>query len=315
MPEPCENQYNWKGLEFPISTKKIDKFEKNNPDVAVNVLFNNKKNKKKNIYSVRRSGRNGKYKKQVNLLMIEDGEKRHYTTIKNISRLLSKLTRKTKRAYHYCMNCLNGFYTEPARDKHYGYCSSDGHVKVNMSNEKEAWLKFHDGQHHFKVPFMLYADIENILKPVNERYRDKMNTMKAERKDKAPYTEKTNTHVPSGWCVQSTFAYGDVLKSLKMYRGKDCVETFVERIEEEVKRLYAIFPLQSMIEYTHVLKRENEAAEKCHICLKEFNNPRNKKVRDHCHYTGLYRGAAHISMYKWGVQLKTTKQTIRNFII
>ena len=194
MPEPCENQYNWKGLEFPISTKKIDKFEKNNPDVAVNVLFNNKKNKKKNIYSVRRSGRNGKYKKQVNLLMIEDGEKRHYTTIKNISRLLSKLTRKTKRAYHYCMNCLNGFYTEPARDKHYGYCSSDGHVKVNMSNEKEAWLKFHDGQHHFKVPFMLYADIENILKPVNERYRDKMNTMKAERKDKAPYTEKINTY-------------------------------------------------------------------------------------------------------------------------
>ena len=27
---PYESQYNWKGLEFPVSIKKIDKFEKNN---------------------------------------------------------------------------------------------------------------------------------------------------------------------------------------------------------------------------------------------------------------------------------------------
>ena len=45
---------------------------------------------------------------------------------------------------------------------------------------------------------MLYADFESILKSVDERYREKMNTMKAEREGKAPYTEKVNTHVPSG---------------------------------------------------------------------------------------------------------------------
>ena len=48
-----------------------------------------------------------------------------------------------------------------------------------------------------------------------------------------------------------------------------------------------------MIELTDVLKREHKASEKCQICLKEFNDPQNKKVRDPCHYTGLYRGAAH----------------------
>ena len=78
-----------------------------------------------------------------------------------------------------------------------------------------------------------------------------------------------------------------------MYRHKDCVEKFVEYIEEEVKRLYETFPWQPMTKLTNVLKREQEAAEKCHICLKEFNDPRNRKVRDHCHYTGLYRGVAH----------------------
>ena len=104
---PYENQYNWKGLEFPVSIKKIDKFEKNNPGIAVNVLFSNNKNQ--NIYTARRSERNVKCKKQVNLLMIVDGEKRHYTAINNISKLLSKLNGKTRRAYHFCMNCLNGF--------------------------------------------------------------------------------------------------------------------------------------------------------------------------------------------------------------
>ena len=86
--------------------------------------------------------------------------------------------------------------------------------------------------------------------------------MKAERNGKTPYTEEINTHVPSGWCVHITFAHGDVRKPLKIYRGKDCVEKFIEHIEEEVKQLYAIFPQQPMKELTDVLKREHEAASK-----------------------------------------------------
>ena len=113
--------------------------------------------------------------------------------------------------------------------------------------------------------------------------------MKTDRKGKTSYTEKINTHVPSGWCVHSTFTHGDVLDPLKMYR-KDRVEKLIEHIEDEVKQLYATFPQQTMAEFTDVLKWKHEAAEKCHICLKEFNNPDDRKVRDHCHYTGLYRG-------------------------
>ena len=41
-------------------------------------------------------------------------------------------------------------------------------MKVKMFSEREKWLKFNDDQYHFKVSFMLYADSENILKPVNE---------------------------------------------------------------------------------------------------------------------------------------------------
>ena len=87
-----------------ISLKRL--ISLNNPGIAVNVLFSNKK--KRNIYTVRRPESNVKCKKQVNLLMIADGENRHYTAIKSISRLLKSLNATHKGAYHFCMNCLNG---------------------------------------------------------------------------------------------------------------------------------------------------------------------------------------------------------------
>ena len=222
--------------------------------------------------------------------MVVEGEKGHFTAIKSISRLLSGLNGKSSRAHHYCMNCLNGFRTVSARDKHYEYCSTNGHVKVKMPTENEKWLKFHDGQYQFKVPFMMHADFESILRPVDEVYKEKMNIMKAKRKDKSSYAEKLNKHIPLGWCVHSAFAYGDASDPLKVYRGKDCVENFVEHIEEEIKRLYSTFPQQPMIELTNVLKREQKDVKNCHICLKEFNGPQNRKVS---HYTGVYRGAAY----------------------
>ena len=95
------------------------------------------------------------------------------------------------------MNCLNGFYTASARNKHYVYCSSNSQVKVKMPSEEEKWLTLRDNQYQFKVPFLLYADFESTLKPVDEQYRKTMHQMKSERKCKTPYTEKINGNVPS----------------------------------------------------------------------------------------------------------------------
>ena len=40
------------------------------------------------------------------------------------------------------------------------------------------------------------------------------------------------------------------------------------------------------------MKKFYENQKFCCICKKRFTND-NKKVRDHCHFTGKYRGAAH----------------------
>ena len=67
--QPFADRYNWGGLEFPMALNKIGKFEKNNPQVAINVLFVSKKS----IYIARRSDFNSK-RQQANLLMIVDGK-------------------------------------------------------------------------------------------------------------------------------------------------------------------------------------------------------------------------------------------------
>ena len=38
--------------------------------------------------------------------------------------------------------------------------------------------------------------------------------------------------------------------------------------------------------------KDCKSASSCHICFKSFEEG-NRKVRDHCHYSGIYRIAAH----------------------
>ena len=48
-----------------------------------------------------------------------------------------------------------------------------------------------------------------------------------------------------------------------------------------------------MDELTNEQKLEFKLSSHCSICGKKFE-PDDEKVRDHCHFTGKYRGAAHV---------------------
>ena len=52
-----------------------------------------------------------------------------------------------------------------------------------------------------------------------------------------------------------------------------------------------------MIPLTKKERKMHHKQKVCHICKKEFstddNNKKYSKVKDHCHYTAKYRGAAH----------------------
>ena len=96
------DNYDWSGLEFPVSIKDIGKFETRN-NISVNVLAV----EGRDIYIHRKGQRVGR---EINLLMVSEDGIQHYTAIKSLSRLLSSKNSNTKRKQHFCMNCLQGLH-------------------------------------------------------------------------------------------------------------------------------------------------------------------------------------------------------------
>ena len=195
--------------------------------------------------------------------------------------MLSSKNSNTKRKQHFCINCLQGFTQESSRDQHQVYCENNESVRVEMPKQGST-VEFKDGQNQFKVPFIMYADFESILEPIESPNPN----------PNLPYTNEVNQHTSSGWYVYSKFAYGDIDNPLRLYRGKDCIETFCNYIKGRSHRLYHMFPEKPMDLLTKKQWKKYKKATKCHICYKPYTQT-NRKVRDHCHYTGLYRGLAH----------------------
>ena len=128
----------------------------------------------------------------------------------------------------------------------------------------------------------MYTDFESILEPIQN----------PSSVPTGPYILEVTKHSPSGWCVYcvySKFAYGEVKDPLKLYRGKDCLEKFCDYIRQEAHRLYHMFPEKPMNPLTKKQWKRYKKSTICHICFKPFNF-KEPKVRDHCHYTGHYRG-------------------------
>ena len=121
-----ENEFDWEGISYPVSTKDISKFERRNR-IGVNVLALNGKTP----YICRKGA---DYDRVVNLMIIEDGEKKHYMAVKSLGRLLSNMNSKYKVSEHFCSNCLQGFSNEKSRDDHYTYCRSNESVKNRDAN-------------------------------------------------------------------------------------------------------------------------------------------------------------------------------------
>ena len=273
------DNYDWSGLEFPVSLKDIGKFENRN-NISVNVLAV----EGTDIYIHRKRRR--MMGREINLLMVSEDRINHYTAIKSLSRLLKSSNTKHKCKQHFCMNCLQGFTQESGRDQHQVYCEDNESVRVEMPKQGST-IEFKDGQNQFKVPFIMYADFESILELMGPVEPGSPNSNQ-------PYTNEVNQHTPSGWCVYSKFAYRDVDNPLRIYRGKDCFKTFCNYIKGEAHRLYYMFPELPMYPLTKQQWKKYKRSTKCHICYKPFTL-RDPKVRDHCHYTGLYRGPAHSS--------------------
>ena len=313
------NQYNWKGIDFTAhrkdqkkfeqedweklqkNNKTIDRkmFEQNNKTIDLNILF--VPYNTKTIRLAYKSRYNRKRKNQVVLLMITDGKIWHYLTLKSVrttngynrpirslSILLRGITSKHNRDY-YCLGCFHSKRTDNELKKHERLCDKNDYCHVKMPKEDEKILKDNHREKSLKVPFTIYADLECLLPKMHS----------CQNNLKKSYTERKAKHEPSGysWSLIRSF---DATNEHNFYRGRDCIEKFCKDLKDLAIKIIN-YEEKEMIALTDDEYKSYEKQKECHICKKEFctnKNEQNKfkiypKVRDHCHYTGKFRGAAH----------------------
>ena len=279
-----ENTLNMKGIAYPVELKDIKRFEKQNPDISISVLGYGKDEKIYPLgiskYTKNKEGR----KYDIVLLLIKNGDNSHYCLVKKLSALLTSQVNKRKCKFYFCLNCLNGFDEPEKLEKHKEYCSEQDCIKINMP-PSNTFLSFKNFLHSERAPFAVYADFESIVKPIES----------CEPDPNRSYTKKYQKHEPVSFVYYiKSFNEGVYPSTKRTYikeneEDPDVIDVFINWLEEDVKIISELGNRKIIISEEE--EEEFKRASNCWICGKLLNL--TDRVRDHCHYTGRYRGAAH----------------------
>ena len=89
-----------------------------------------------------------------------------------------------------------------------------------------------------------------------------------------------------------------------IFKGKNCINNFIKLIFTQQERINQILNNHFNKKFKMTIEDETnyQNSQDCWICNEKLDKD---KVRDHCHITGKYRGAAHSRCY---LKLKIPKQ-------
>ena len=279
--KPFIDRYNWKDIDFPATSKDWKKFELNN-EIALNILYEPHNTRK--IHVAYKSKHNLTLENQIILLMITEDEKWHYLTVKNLSGLLRGITSNHAGDF-CCLSCFCAYSTKNKLEAHKKICENHDYCHVEMPTKDNNTIKYNQGEKSMKLPFTIYADLECLL--------EKMSTCQNNPNESS--TTKIKKHTPSGHSLFTHCSLDNSKDKLNYYRGEDCMKKFCKDLRKHATKIIN-YEKKKMISLTIKEEIYHNKQKICYICKKEFNknDKKQQKVRDHCHYTGKYRGVAHI---------------------
>ena len=215
--------------------------------------------------------------------MITDGKKWHYLTVKTISGLFKGITSNHYGDF-YCLNCFHSYRTKNKLEAHKKICENHDYCHVEMSTKDNNIIKYNHGEKSMKLPFLIYADLECLP--------EKMST--CQNNPNKSSTAKINKHTPSVYSIFTSCSFDESKNKINYYRGDDCMKTLCIDLRERAMKIIN-YEKKRMLPLTTKEEICYNKQKICYICKKEFNNndKKQQKVKDHCHYTGKYRGAAH----------------------
>ena len=232
--------------------------------------------------------------KHVDLLVTSNSETNHYVWIKNFNRLCARVTTDTGKKY-FCKHCIQHFPNDDRLAKHMVDCVVLNKCQaIEMPAEGET-TKFRSFRETVKIPFVIYADLESLLEKLSATTSSHTETMSTSiistEKDK---TEKLQKHIACSYGYKVVCCYDKSMsKPFKMYRGLNSINKFFSDIFEEEKEIldklkqFKNTPMNLSPEE----KIHHKNATTCYVCECSFTI-KNRKVKDHCHVTGNYRGAS-----------------------
>ena len=222
--KPFIDQYNWKDIEFPSTGKDWRKFQLN-IKVALDILYIPYNTKK--IELAYKSKNNLTCDKQVILLIITNGEKWHYLTVKNLPGLLRGIT-YTHHDDFYCLNCFRSYRTINKFELHKKICENHDYLRVEIPTKDNNIIKYNQGEKSIKMSFTIYADLECLL--------EKMSTCINSPNESS--TTKINKHTPSGYSIFAHSSFDQTKNKLNYYRGKDCMKRFSKDLREHASKIF-----------------------------------------------------------------------------
>jgi len=217
-------------------------------------------------------------KNEVNLLVLED---KHYVLIKSLSRLLSSQTSNHNGKKHFCLRCLTSFTTKEVLEKHREYCEDHDFIKIVMPKKGET-CKFKNHNQKMWVSIVVYADFECCTKKIHSTQPNPENS----------FSEACQKYEPSEFCFKIVCNGGkkEPVSYAKQTLDENMAENFVKELRGEIDKVW-LTEAKPMIMIEED-KSNFDNATNCWICQKDFTED-DKKVRDHCHFSGQFQGAAH----------------------
>ena len=210
-------QLDYSSIEFPVTVKQINKIEKQN-NICIN-LFGYEEKQPFPIYISKE-----KYQDHMELLLITEGENKHYVLIKEFNKFMFRQNKHEHRK-HFCMYCLQCFSREDVLTEHKNNCISiNGKQAINMP-EKGDKVYFKNHHKQLPVPFVIYADFEALTEKIHG----------CQPNNEKSYTEAYQKHTDCGYGYKVVCCYDDkYTKPLQIHRGENAVYKFMENMLEEV---------------------------------------------------------------------------------
>ena len=258
-----QKKFDWTDCKFPMTLDKIKFFEKRN-NISVNVY-------EWNASPLRITKEEKPF--HVDLVFLTKDSQNHFALIKNFSRFASSGKGGNER--YFCKRCLNSFPRVESLEKHKEICGEFAAAKIELPGGK---CFFKNWERMMHIPVVVYADFESILRLCSEG-------------------NKTHEHIPCGFCFHLVSPFLEMEPVLKRAENEtnQLPQDFIRELISRVKQAHLSLPKKEMIPLSSEEWKKFHESEVCWLCKGKFGEKTFSKVRDHCHYTGKFRGAAHQS--------------------